>query len=166
MVFCALLAALMAVLSQLVLPVGPVPFNLATFGAFLAGMLLPPAAAAGSMAVYWAMALVGLPVLAGMKGGPAALFGPTGGYVAGYIVIALCTSVGLRKKGFPGAVLGMAAGLAACYALGTAWFMLASGTGLWQSLMLCVIPFLPADAAKAAGAVLLAGQLRRRQALR
>lgn len=38
----ALLAALTAVLAQVQLPIGPVPFNLAVLGAFLAGMLLPP----------------------------------------------------------------------------------------------------------------------------
>ena len=39
----ALLAALTAVLAQVQLPIGPVPFNLAVLGAFLAGMLLRPA---------------------------------------------------------------------------------------------------------------------------
>ncbi len=53
----ALLAALTAVLAQLQLPIGPVPFNLAVLGAFLAGMLLRPAWAVCSMCagMCWAM---------------------------------------------------------------------------------------------------------------
>ncbi len=39
-VLAALFAALTAVLAQIQLPIGPVPFNLALFGMFLAGMLL------------------------------------------------------------------------------------------------------------------------------
>ena len=51
LVLTALFAALTAVLAQIQLPIGPVPFNLAVFGAFLAGMLLEPAWAAASMGV-------------------------------------------------------------------------------------------------------------------
>ena len=45
-------------------------------------------------------------------------------------------------------VIAMAVGVLVCYAFGTAWFMLLSGNGLWQSLMWCVIPFLLGDAVK------------------
>ena len=65
----ALLAALTAVLAQVQLPIGPVPFNLAVLGAFLAGMLLRPAWAACAMGVYMALGLIGIPVFAGCAGG-------------------------------------------------------------------------------------------------
>ena len=81
----ALLAALTAVLAQLQLPIGPVPFNLAVLGAFLAGMLLRPAWAVCSMCVYMALGVIGIPVFAGFLGGPAVLVGKTGGYVLGYV---------------------------------------------------------------------------------
>lgn len=45
-VLTALFAAVTAVLAQIQLPIGPVPFNLALFGMFLAGILLTPAWAA------------------------------------------------------------------------------------------------------------------------
>ncbi|MBP8856252.1 MAG: biotin transporter BioY, partial [Oscillospiraceae bacterium] len=70
LVLSGLLAAFTAVLAQIVLPVGPVPFNLALLGAYLAGMLLPPAAALGSMAVYCVLGAFGVPVFAGFAGGP------------------------------------------------------------------------------------------------
>ena len=62
LVLTALFAALTAVLAQIQLPIGPVPFNLAVFGAFLAGMLLAPAWAAASMGVYMLLGAVGIPV--------------------------------------------------------------------------------------------------------
>ena len=89
----ALLAALTAVLAQVQLPIGPVPFNLAVLGAFLAGMLLRPAWAACAMGVYMALGLIGIPVFAGFVGGPAVLAGKTGGYVLGYVCIAWCLSL-------------------------------------------------------------------------
>lgn len=163
MTLAGLLAAATAVLAQVIVPLGPVPFNLAVLGAFLAGLLLRPAWAAGAMGVYMALALAGLPVLAGMAGGPGALFGPTGGYVLGYVCIALCTAWGRGAGARPlRTAAGMALGLALCYLLGTAWFMAVTGRSAGESLALCVAPFLLPDAAKGAGAWALAGALERR----
>lgn len=161
LVLTGLFAALTAVLAQVVLPLGPVPFNLAVLGAFLAGMLLPPGAAAGAMGVYFVMALVGLPVLAGFTGGPGILFGATGGYVVGYVCIALATAWG-AKRGLWQTALGMAVGLGLCYVLGTAWFMTVTGNGLLESLGWCVLPFVLPDLGKAAGALALGKLLDRR----
>jgi len=54
----------------------------------------------------------------------------------------------------------MIAGLALCYLLGTAWFMFVTRTGLAQSLMLCVVPFLVGDALKIAVGTVLVSRLR------
>lgn len=155
LVLTALFAALLAVLSQIQLTIGPVPFNLAVFGAYLTGMLLQPVWAAASVAVYMLMGLVGIPVFAGFAGGPAVLFGKTGGYVMGYLFIALFTAVAVRRKNMACTVLGMLLGLAVCYALGTAWFMLITGTGLVQSLAWCVFPFVIPDVVKGVCAYVL-----------
>ena len=141
----ALLAALTAVLAQVQLPIGPVPFNLAVLGAFLAGMLLRPAWAACAMGVYMALGLIGIPVFAGFVGGPAVLAGKTGGYVLGYVCIAWCTAMARRFGRLWLTAAGMALGLVLCYALGTAWFMGMTGTGLGPSLAFCVWPFVVPD---------------------
>ena len=54
-----------------------------------------------------------------------------------------------------------ALGTVACYALGTGWFMAQSGRGLAESLGLCVLPFLPGDAAKILLAAFLSPRLRK-----
>lgn len=161
--FCmaGLLAACTAVMAQIVIPIGPVPFHLAVLGAFLAGLLLSPPMAVLSMGTYWLMAAIGLPVMAGLQGGLGAVLSPTGGYVAGYLLLAGCTALTAERPA-PMRWAGMALGLALCYTLGTAWFILATGTALPAALSMCVLPFIPADAAKAIGAFWLAQTIKRR----
>lgn len=156
-----LLAACTAVLAQIVIPIGPVPFNLAVFGAFLAGMLLSPGMAVLSMATYWLMAAIGLPVMAGLQGGLGAVLSPTGGYVAGYLLLAGCTAL-VAERPVPMRLAGMALGLVLCYTLGTVWFICATGTALPAALAMCVLPFIPADVAKGIAAAWLAQTIKRR----
>lgn len=161
--FCmaGLLAACTAVLAQIVIPIGPVPFNLAVFGAFLAGMLLSPGMAVLSMATYWLMAAIGLPVMAGLQGGLGAVLSPTGGYMAGYLLLAGCTAL-VAERPMPMRLAGMALGLVLCYTLGTVWFICATGTALPAALAMCVLPFIPADVAKGIAAAWLAQTIKRR----
>lgn len=161
--FCmaGLLAACTAVLAQIVIPIGPVPFNLAVFGAFLAGMLLSPGMAVLSMATYWLMAAIGLPVMAGLQGGLGAVLSPTGGYMAGYLLLAGCTAL-VAERPVPMRLAGMALGLVLCYTLGTVWFICATGTALPAALAMCVLPFIPADVAKGIAAAWLAQTIKRR----
>ncbi|MEG1070026.1 MAG: biotin transporter BioY [Ruthenibacterium sp.] len=163
LILIALFAALTAVLAQIQLPIGPVPFNLAVLGAFLAGMLLPPLAATLSMGVYMMLGIIGIPVFAGFMGGPAVLFGKTGGYVLGYLAIAFCTALAMQKSGKIVVVAcSMVFGLAVCYTLGTIWFMIFTGMGLVQSLTFCVIPFIIPDIVKGICAWLLGKTLQTR----
>ena len=156
-----LLAACTAVLAQIVIPIEPVPFNLAVFGAFLAGMLLSPGMAVLSMATYWLMAAIGLPVMAGLQGGLGAVLSPTGGYVAGYLLLAGCTAL-VAERPMPMRLAGMALGLVLCYTLGPVWFICATGTALPAALAMCVLPFIPADVAKGIAAAWLAQTIKRR----
>lgn len=163
MVRIALLASVLAVLSQIILPIGPVPFSLALLGVFFIGSFLPPADASICIAVYLALGMFGLPVFAGFKGGPQTLLGPTGGYLLGYyaitIAVALAHRYGRSIWTHLAAALG---GLALCYLFGTLWFMLMSKTPLLPSLAMCVFPFIIPDIAKAVGAILLARALKAR----
>lgn len=177
MALCGLFAALMAICSLISVPLGftPVPVNLATLGVFLAGGLLGRKYGTVSMIVYVLLGAVGVPVFAGFRGGLSVLAGPTGGYIIGYIVaaflIGLLVEIFLGEKGTVKSgrarltelllcALAMVAGLAACYFLGTIWFMFSTHTGLWPSLISCVFPFLPGDALKIIAGALLVQRLR------
>lgn len=159
---CAVFAALTAVCSQIQIPISVIPINLALLSVHLCAALSDKAHAALSMTAYLLLGLIGLPVFAGLRGGAAALLGPTGGYAVGYVFSAFVTSLLLeRGRSWQRLALAMAAGTAVCYAFGTAWFMLLTGSGLASSLTACVLPFLPGDAVKIALATALALRLEK-----
>ena len=150
----AMFASITAILSQIVLPIGPVPYNLGLLGALLAGMLCRPSTATLSMVAYILMGMIGLPVFAGFVGGIGVLLNSTGGYLLGYILTAFLTSLARNKKWYI-TVCAMVLGLLLCYAFGTMWFMIISKNSLIASLAYCVIPFVLPDVAKIICAFLL-----------
>lgn len=160
--FCALFAALTAVCSQIAIPLAPVPVNLAMLSVFVAGGVLGPKYGPLSQLVYVLLGAAGVPVFSSLSGGVGVLVGPTGGYIVGYIAAAWLT--GFLVERFHGQarwiIAAMIAGLVLCYLLGTAWFMFVTKTGLAQSLMLCVVPFLVGDALKIAVGTVLVSRLR------
>lgn len=164
MALAGLFAALTAVGSWISIPLGftPVPMNLATLAVFLTGGLLGAKNGTRSIVVYALVGAVGVPVFAGFRGGLSVLAGPTGGYIIGYILAAFL--VGILVKNDSGIIriaASMIAGLAACYALGTAWFIISTHTGFAAAMMACVVPFLPGDAIKIAAGTILVRRLRK-----
>lgn len=161
MILAALFAALTGILTQVQIPLPYVPINLALFAVYLAGALLGPKYATLSMVVYVLIGAVGVPVFSGFSGGLQKLAGPTGGYIVGYVVCAFLVGLLSRRWDFSflKLALSMLAGMLACYALGTVWFMISTQNSLWVSLGYCVFPFLPGDAVKIALAALLAQRL-------
>lgn len=181
MSLCGLFAALTAICSWISIPLGftPIPMNLATLAVFLAGGLLGPKYGPVSITVYALAGAVGIPVFAGFRGGFSVLAGPTGGYIIGYIAAAFV--VGLfcshafnrrqpcqteRHRAERGlmimrVVIALVLGLAACYALGTLWFMISTNTNVGAALVACVIPFLPGDAIKITAATILLPKLHK-----
>lgn len=159
---CALFAALTAVLSQIAIPLEPVMINLATFSVFLAGALLGAKLGAISQGVYVLMGAVGIPVFSMFRGGPGVLFGPTGGYIAGYILAAGLIGFIIEQYGNKLCVLllAMFAGFLTYMTAGTCWYMFITQSDLKTALMVCVVPFLLGDALKLIVAALVAYRLR------
>ena len=155
---CTVCACLLAPVS---IPIGPVSLTLGVFAILLAGALLPPALAALSACAYLLLGFAGLPVFAGFAAGPGVLFGMTGGYLLAYPIMAWLLSMVCEKTRSRGVrMAGVALANLCCYLLGTAWFMAATGMGLWASLSACVIPFILPDLAKGWCALWLAERLR------
>ncbi len=169
----ALMAAVLAVCSQIQIPLEMVPINLALFTVHLSAGLLGWLYGGISVALYLLLAAVGVPVLAGYKGGLGAITGVTGGYLIGYLLAVLIEGFLLAKFVFKAgnkvsapvkyilcaAVLVL--GTLVCYAFGTAWFIQMTGKTLAVSLGACVLPFLPGDGVKIALATVLLPQFRK-----
>lgn len=162
LMFCAMLAALTAVCAWVTLPIGPVPISLSTFGVMMCGMLLGWKYGGIAVAVYILLGLAGAPVFTNFQAA-SALTGPTGGYIVGYLPYAVLAGlpVGRLQERFSGRCLLLILGTLICYLMGTGWFMLSTHRTLAESMTLCVLPFLPGDAAKIALCAFLALRLRR-----
>ncbi|GAB1481311.1 hypothetical protein MASR2M78_01260 [Treponema sp.] len=87
----ALFAALTAAGAFIVvpLPFSPVPIVLQNLFALLSGLLLGPLLGSAAVATYLFVGALGAPIFAGARGGFAHFFGPTGGYLFGYLLSAL-----------------------------------------------------------------------------
>ncbi len=156
---CALSATLLTVCAWLIVPAA-VPFTLQTFGVYLVLLLFGGRHGVVAVATYLLLGAVGLPVFAGGMGGLSMLCGVTGGYLWGFLLMALlywlCDK---RSAAFRAAAL--AVGQLLCYAFGTIWFCVLAGDRLGVALVTCVLPFLLPDAVKLVLALWLAPRLKK-----
>lgn len=161
---CALCTTLMVICSWISIPL-LIPFTLQTFAVCLISSLFGYATAVMSLVLYMLLGIFGLPVFSGFRAGVSVLAGPTGGYIIGFFATALCAGYFPERYGRTGAVLilSMSAGVILCYAFGTAWFVWvymrsAAPVSFASALSMCVVPYIPADAAK----IVLSSMLVRR----
>ena len=154
---------MIALCSMITIPVSPVPVNLAFFALLLTAFLLPVNDAVISTAVYITLGLIGLPVFAGMQGGIGVLAGSTGGFVIGYLPMVMCIAVIKGDGNSPlKNFIAIFAGYALCYAFGIVWLTIVTGTGHIAASAVSVLPFIPTDIIKAAGAFILIRKLKGR----
>lgn len=154
LVFAGLTAALAQV--TLRLPFTPVPVTLQVLGAILSGMILGSRLGALAQLEYLTVGLAGAPVFAGWTGGPAALLGPSGGYIPGFVLGAFFTGLILercRKQDMPRALFAGSVGVIAIYLCGASWLYTwltltgqdSPGIFVW---LMGVAPFVGVDALK------------------
>lgn len=146
----ALMAAVTCVLGPLSLPIGPVPISLGTLAIYFTAILLGWKKGTMSCLIYLLLGLVGMPVFSGFTAGPGKLFGPTGGYLVGYIFLILIAGWFIERfEGKRGMyLLGMILGTIVLYVIGTAWLAYEARMTFQAALMAGVIPFIPGDVIK------------------
>lgn len=152
MVLIALMTAVTCVLGPLSIPLpfSPVPISLTNFAIFLAIFVLGMKNGTISFIIYLLLGAVGVPVFSSFRGGLQVLAGPTGGYLIGFIFLALIMGFALDhfdRKLVP-TIIGMLIGMVVCYAFGTVWLAKLLSLSFKEGLMMGVIPYLPGDAAK------------------
>lgn len=147
---CALMAALMCVLGPMSIQIGPIPVSFTNLVIYLAVYLLGMKGATVSYLVYLLLGAVGLPVFSGFAGGLGKLAGPTGGYLIGFIFMALISGFVMEKTRAHAVftILGMCAATLVDYLFGTVWFVWQMQCEVWYALTVCVFPFLLVDLAK------------------
>ena len=85
----AVMTAVTCVLAPLSIPIGPVPISLTNLVIYFSLFILGTKKGTISYLIYLLIGLVGIPVFSSFTSGPGKLFGPTGGYLIGFIPLAL-----------------------------------------------------------------------------
>jgi biotin transport system substrate-specific component len=93
-------AAVTAVLAQIAIPLPftPMPISFGLVAVYITGMLLKPKHAVFAQVCYLALGAVGVPVFGNLRSGISALFGPTGGYLMVYPIMAGIVSMTLNSR--------------------------------------------------------------------
>jgi biotin transport system substrate-specific component len=161
-VYASLFAALTAVGAFLAIPIGPVPIVLQNMFVFLAGLLLGSRWGLASVAVYLLAGACGLPVFAGGLGGIGRFFGPTGGYLIGYLpAVFIIGKISARSRpGIAFDILAMVCGSVVLYACGITVLKIVTGMTLIKAIAVGMLPFLIGDALKIVAAAIMARTLR------
>ena len=164
--YIALFAVLMAVCAWITIPM-TVPFTLQIFAVFAALATLGGRRGTYAVAVYLLLGAVGLPVGAGFQGGLGWLLGTTGGYIVGFLCIALIYWLITARLGesLPVSIAASVLGLLVCYLFGTAWFMAVYArstgpVGIMAALGWCVFPYVIPDLLKLVLAVTLSQRVK------
>ena len=140
------------------LPFSPVPITGQTLAVLLAGLFLGKNLGAASFAAYLAQGAAGLPFFAGGKYGLATLFGPTGGYLFGFLaaayIVGMLSELRYQRSLFQ-ASSTIIVGNVIIYIFGLVW--LARFVGESQVLQVGLYPFLIGDLLKILLGIVLVG---------
>lgn len=152
-------SALFALSAQVAIPLphSPVPITLQPLAILVIGAALGPSRAAIAACLYLLEGLVGLPVFALGHSGPAALIGPTAGYLYAYPAASWIAGwCATRRVGSSPvrASLVMIAAIVTLYLGGWSWLAAAWGMGSRVAFFAGIAPFFLADLVKVAIAVL------------
>jgi len=140
------------------LPFTPVPLTMQTVFVVLAGMTLGARDGFYAMVSYLAAGLAGAPVFAGFGFGPAALIGPTGGYLVAFPAAALVAGFAVEKlRGRFAPLVASTVGLTLILLAGAAYLALLSGASIGTVAAMAVLPFVPGELIKAVAAAGLTG---------
>lgn len=158
----AIMVAIMCVISQISIPIGVIPITLQTFVVAFAGYFLGLKKSIVAIVVYISLGIVGAPVFSMLRGGFDVLIGYTGGFLWGFIpLVILCALLKDKKIGIPLGLLGVIL----CHTVGVIQYMIVSGNGIWQAILVSSLPFILKDFILVVLAYFLAERMRKIKAI-
>ncbi|MDD5144365.1 biotin transporter BioY [Methanoregula sp.] len=156
--YSAVFIGLIALGSWISIPCIPVPFTLQTLFVLLAGAVMKRKAIL-PVAAYIVLGTLGLPVFHNGLSGPGVLLGPTGGYLAGFLVSALIVGLAYESPSRPVRIAGLALATAVTLLFGMTWVMISAGMEIIPAFIAGVIPFIPGGILKAGAVYIIAERL-------
>ncbi len=163
MIYASMFGAITAVGAYLLIPFPLVPITLQTLFLYLSGALLGGRLGALSQVIYILLGIIGLPVFSGGKAGIGVLFGPTGGYIVGFIAAAYIVGRLNEIKKTPGffwVAASMAAGTTVIYVFGVIQLSFVAKLSIEKALSVGVLPFLIGDGLKIIAATIITLKIR------
>ena len=142
--FIALFAAIISVVSQLSIPMPyGVPMTLQTFIIPLVGMVLGAKNGMISTVIYLLLGAIGIPVFAGFQGSIASFFGPTGGFLISFPLMAFFAGWGAEKNNKVSLLLGLVLGAISNFVFGIIIFSFVTSSPLHIAFVATTLPFIP-----------------------
>ncbi|HJV31854.1 MAG TPA: biotin transporter BioY [Bacillales bacterium] len=164
MIITGLFAAIIGILAQITIPLPLVPITGQTLAIGLAATILGSRFGSLSVIVYLAIGLAGVPVFAQFSSGFSTLFGPTGGYLIGFIPSAFLIGWYLEKTSFrfSHALFANVIGMVLTLLIGTAWLKIAANLSWAGAFTGGFVPFIIVGIIKAALAAWIGVTIRNR----
>ena len=158
------MSAIICILGPLSIPIGLVPISFTNLAIYLTLYTLGMKKGTTSLIIYLLVGFAGIPVFSGFSSGPSKLLGPTGGYLVGFIFMALISGFFIDRfnNKWNISILGMILGTTVCYAIGTAWLSYQANIPASAAISAGVIPFIPGDLAKILISGFVGPQIRNR----
>lgn len=143
----AIFVALLSIggMISLTIPFTRIPFSLQVFFVLLVPSVLGPVYGTASVFIYILLGVIGMPVFAGMRSGPGILFGPTGGFLIGFLVLVPIVALLSKKIHL---LLSLFIGLLILYFCGSIHFAFVTKVSYFKGLLVSVLPFVLFDIIK------------------
>jgi biotin transport system substrate-specific component len=164
-VYIAVFAALIAVLG--LLPkftlISGIPITAQSLGIMLCGTILGAKRGALAVLLFLALVALGLPLLAGGRGGLGVFTTPWAGFLFGFPIAAFVTGFVMERThnlqiGVLATIAAIFGGIIALYAIAIPYYMVGAGVESWDAII-TMSPFMPGDLVKTVLAGLITGGL-------
>lgn len=164
LILAAEFAAIIAIFSQFTIPLGLIPLTGQTLAVGFTATILGRRVGTQAILIYLLLGFIGLPVFAGMKAGIGVLFGPTGGYLIGFIFTGLVVGTILEKTDFTyfWAVLANIIGALIPLIFGSIWLKFFSDSTWLAAFTGGFLPFILPGMIKAIAAAYIGITIRKR----
>lgn len=158
-VFAGITAAL-GLIPAFYTPLSPAPITAQSFGIILAGAVIGGRRGFLSQLLFIALVALGLPLLAGGRGGIGVFASPTVGFLIGYVVCAGVIGWATFRKGAPysvvwGLLINFLGGMVLMYTFGLLGMMAVAKLSFLAAIA-ANLPYLPGDLIKVVAATLIA----------
>lgn len=162
--FAALIAAL-GLIPKITLASG-IPITAQSMGIMLCGTVLGAKRGALAVILFVGLVALGLPLLAGGRGGLGVFQTPWAGFYWGFPVAAFVTGLIVEKWNgvqlrLSAIVASLVGGIGALYLVAVPYYMVAKPAGLGEAVTVAMAPFMPGDILKAIVAGLITAALYR-----